>query len=135
MLDHSINSDWSQMDQFEHAQYCDSSKCRPKKSIWCNTAETIQCTFKINNKFTKDSNKIANKFKFASIIPNPDKSFHCHLKYTANYQQSMFMSPTGSEEVSQIITSLKSNKSSGHDGVSSKLSQLWNQLYDQCFNQ
>ena len=52
---------------------------------------------------------------------NPDKSFHCHLKFTPNYQRSMIMSPTDPEEVSRIMTSLKSNKGSSHDGISSNV--------------
>jgi len=86
-----------------------------------NYKSRISDPFKIDNKFTKDSNKIANKFceyfsgmgkTFGSKMPYPDKSFHYHLKYTANYQRSMFMLPTDPEEVSRIITSLKSYKSS-----------------------
>jgi len=37
----------------------------------------------------------------------------------------MFILPTDPKEVSRIITSLKSNKRSGHDGFSSKLLKTW----------
>jgi len=55
--------------------------------------------------------------KFAAAIPPSKKHFKSYLKHNIN--NSLFLSPTDPEEISKIISLLKSKKSCGDDGISS----------------
>jgi len=96
-----------------------------------NDACTISETFNINNVMIEDPKIISDHFckyfseigpKFANQIPTPDKPYNEYLKNTGNVN-SFFLAPTDSVEIARIIMSLKPKKSSGQDGISSKLLQ------------
>jgi hypothetical protein len=101
-----------------------------------NNKSGISDSFNVGNNITTEPKTIANKFcqyfseigmKFASKIPPPNKPFHVHMKKINNDHHSLFMSPSGSTEISKIITSLKPKNSSGYDNISCKLLRNLNQ--------
>jgi hypothetical protein len=85
--------------------------------------------FENENTIYTDPNSISDKFcqyfaeighRFASNIPNSHKPFNEYLPNNSNVS-SFFMTPTDQEEISKIIYSCKSKKSTGHDNISTKL--------------
>ena len=91
-------------------------------------------TFKVNDGIISDPNQISTEFckyftnigrDFASKIPSPQQSFATYLGGDNN-PHSFFMEPCDPNEISNIITSLKSKTSCGLDGVSPKTMKLLN---------
>ena len=79
--------------------------------------------FHHNGSIITDENDICNKFNdfflnigmnLTSKIPNTD--IPCTKYLSGTYTKSIFMSPTSTNEVDNIISTLK-NSSSGHDGI------------------
>ena len=92
-----------------------------------NDKNTICQEFKLNDETKANNPKdIANGFcdfftnvgpKFANAIPKSKINYHCHMKNRSI--NSIYFSPTDSNEVKKIITSLKTKHSSGPDNISS----------------
>ena len=90
---------------------------------------TTNCMiFNIKNAPSNDKQLISNSFcdyftnlgqKCASKIKTATTPFSNFLK--GNHSNSLFLNPTTPEDIVAIICSLKSKRSSGHDGISSKL--------------
>ena len=93
---------------------------------------------KLSDSFTIDGQRvtnpksIANSFcryftgvgeQLAANIAPPDKTFDKYLT-TEHHDQNIFLSPTDPVEVDRIITSLKSKRSAGHDGMSTHFLKL-----------
>lgn len=101
-----------------------------KKQMSC-----AQHTFKIDNKVVEDRNEIVNGFnnyfvnigsKLCESIPAPNKDFTEYLP--AACANTMFLSPTDRNEVSQIIMSFD-NKSPGKDEVTADIIKKTYLLY------
>ena len=93
----------------------------------CNDKSIINSKFHINTKITENTSEIANGFckyfsevgeTFATKIPKSKHSFNTYLRTERN-PKSLFLSPTDPNEIQQIISSLKPQKSTGHDNISS----------------
>ena len=56
----------------------------------------------------------------AENIPNSKKHNNEYMKSHAN-NNYIYLTPTNSDEILQIITDMKNKKSSGHDGINSIL--------------
>ena len=85
---------------------------------------------KINSTTVKDPSIIANKFneyfvgigqKLAKNIKQSDKNFQNYLANITQPATSMFINPTSSDEICNIILRLKNSKSVGNDGISTKI--------------
>ena len=97
-----------------------------------NDKSAIPNLFISNNTRITDPNTIANDFcsyfskvgeTFASEIPPSINNYQFYLKNNKN-NNSLYLSPTDPEEVDKIITSMKSKKSSGPDGINSNFLKL-----------
>ena len=82
--------------------------------------------FNVNGNFVSDQSQISNGFcnYFANIGPNFAKNIsaskmHFSDSLKGNYPQSMFFEPVIADDIEKIIVSIKSKKSSGHDGLNS----------------
>jgi hypothetical protein len=89
----------------------------------------ITDTFVINGKKETCLDKISNGFckyftnvgkNLAENIPHSKKHCKEYMNTNAN-NNSIYLTPTSSDEILKIITSLKGKKSSGHDGINSIL--------------
>ena len=87
---------------------------------------SISDTFIINDKRENSEKIISNSFcdyftnigkSFADKIPPAQHSYKWYMKSKRNLR-SMYMIPTESDEISKIIKSLKTKKSTGHDNIS-----------------
>ena len=85
---------------------------------------------KINNSTYDDPFTIATKFNeyfvnvgpnLAKKIPQHDSAFQNYLTNIPHTAMTMFLNPTNSDEICNIIHRLKGNKSSGHDNISAKV--------------
>ena len=85
---------------------------------------------KINSVNEYGVEKISNRFAkyfagvgkiFAEKIPKPSKSITAYLKLLQSNKASLFLSPTCEEEVKQIVATLPTKASSGHDNISNVL--------------
>ena len=96
-----------------------------------NDKSNICYTFNIENTDVMDPSEIANSFcdyftkigkQLSDNIPTPKFKFNEYMKQNPlNITNSIFFSPTDTQEISKLITSLKAKKSSGHDALSSWL--------------
>ena len=85
--------------------------------------------FTINGKDETDHNIISNEFcnyftdvgrNLANKIPKSNNTYHYYMPQNSNHN-SIYFTPTNTEEISDIINVLKNKKSTGHDGISSSL--------------
>ena len=85
---------------------------------------------KIDDVKEYSADKICNRFakyfagvgkQFASKIPKPQKSVTSYLKLLQSNQSSLFLTPTCTEEIKKIVSTLPSKASSGHDNLSNIL--------------
>ena len=93
-----------------------------------NDKSNICYTFNIENTDVTDPSKIANSFcdyftkigkQLSDNIPTPKFKFNEYMKqYPLNITNSIFFSPTDTQEITKLITSLKAKTSSGHDDLS-----------------
>ena len=85
-------------------------------------------TFKVNGVATDNLNVIVDGFCdyftsvgriFSNKIPRADHSYDHYMG--SQFDSTMYLSPTDTEEVKKLILSLKNKHSCGHDGISSWL--------------
>ena len=85
---------------------------------------------RINGVKEYNSEKISNRFasyfagvgkKFASKIASPRKSISDYLRLLQSSQNSLFLTPTSTQEILKIVSKLPSKNSSGHDNISNLL--------------
>ena len=58
---------------------------------------------------------------YSNKIPKPRKCINEYLKNIDASDKSIFLTPTSEDEVSRLLTSLKSKNSHRHDGISNKI--------------
>ena len=109
-----------------------------------NTDKTsISNSFKIDSKIENDPTCIADKFgsffseigpTFASNIPESRKNYKKYMP-ACTHSASFYFHPTDDTEIINIINSLKSKKSSGHDSVNTILLKKikWPILVTSCY--
>ena len=99
--------------------------------------KSISDTFLVNGDKITDEVVIANEFcsyftnirkQYAEAIPTSSKIPKSYLDNAPN-PSSMYLTPTGPNEISSIIKSFQTKKSTGDDGISM---QLLKQLSDSC---
>ena len=85
---------------------------------------------KIDNVNEYNAKKISNRFAkyfagvgkdFAEKIPKANKSITAYLKLLQSNKSSLFLEPTCEREIKQIVSTLPSKSSSGHDDISNIL--------------
>ena len=85
---------------------------------------------KIDDVKEYSADKICNRFakyfagvgkQFTSKNPKPQKSVASYLKLLQSSQASLFLTPTCTDEIKKIVSSLPSKASSGHDNLSNIL--------------
>ena len=90
----------------------------------CNSTDTLV----IDDKEITNPAEIAEAFNsfFTSIGPELASKINCNKKHFTDYlskpnKNTMCFIPTDQHEIFEIVKSLKSKKSTGHDGISTKL--------------
>ena len=94
--------------------------------------ETVIQSLKIDNIKTTNSKKITNELcnyfanvgkEFAGRIPKGKHDIKYYLDKIPINPHSIFLTPTTSIKITKLIGSLKNKDSSGHDGISNKISK------------
>ena len=93
-----------------------------------NDKSNISEVFTINNETSNDPKTIANGFcryftnvgqTLAEKIPQTDDTYKKYLNNNA-INNSIYLNPTSNDEIINVISNMKSKKSTGHDGISTQ---------------